>query len=211
MALNIGLNSVECKMNNQYLKAATWSVPNAALVNTFRHYMCTYGAGMCLSAALGVQSVPLHAPSTSNVHMHTNTDTALSCLRTSLLHSLSRPAHCRCLCRCHHAYALPDTNGTLSLYVDGILRGSSSFSPAVTSFQHGDGAGLSIFRRAGSANNLAQYANAADTLTGAAGWRSRTRAVDRQAQCGMHCPLQAFMRVTDDCTCDMVPVAAISE
>lgn len=149
---------------------------------------------------------PLHAPSTSNVHM----DRALSCLRTTLLPSPTRPGHCCCPCRRHYAYALQDTNGTLSLYVDGILRGSSSFSPAVISFQQRDGAGLSIFRRAGSATNLAHFAEAADTLTGAAGWRSRTRVV-RQARHAMHCPLQAYMRVADDCTCDMVPLAAISE
>jgi hypothetical protein len=66
MDLNIGWNSVECKMNNQHLQAAKWSVSNAALVNTFRHYMCTYSAGVCLrfvlsaaQVASGVCPVPL--------------------------------------------------------------------------------------------------------------------------------------------------------
>lgn len=49
-----------------------------------------------------------------------------------------------------------DTNGTLSLYVNGTLRGSSQ--PGFTSFSHDDTA-VSIFRRAGSPNNLAQYAS----------------------------------------------------
>lgn len=57
-----------------------------------------------------------------------------------------------------------DLSGTLSLYVDGILRASKMIG--LTSFQHGDGAPLSIFRRAGSSSNLAHYAASTDALTG---------------------------------------------
>jgi hypothetical protein len=41
--LNIDAYGIECKMNNNYTHVARWSVSNTLLVNSFHHYLCTYG------------------------------------------------------------------------------------------------------------------------------------------------------------------------
>jgi hypothetical protein len=41
--LNMDAYGVECKMNNNYTHVARWSVSNTLLVNSFHHYLCTYG------------------------------------------------------------------------------------------------------------------------------------------------------------------------
>lgn len=68
---------------------------------------------------------------------------------------------------CWHA----EPSGKLALYVDGIKRALKDVSSVVSSFnsfQHGDNMAFSIFRRAGTSNNPAQFADPSDTLTGEA-------------------------------------------
>ena len=44
--LNVDAYGVECKVNNAYKVAAKWSVSNMVLVNTWCHYICTYGESL---------------------------------------------------------------------------------------------------------------------------------------------------------------------
>jgi hypothetical protein len=61
-------------------------------------------------------------------------------------------------------HATDPSTATLTLYFDGVAKGSSILAQA--EFDHGDDSPFSIFRRAGSPSNPGQFAEDTETLTG---------------------------------------------